>query len=284
MNTPRPALPEDTGRKTRVLTVTNGSAGSGKTTFAGAVGYATAKNSKKKVCVIGMDRQRDVSRLLGYDDPDSDENLPTLYDVVDDVFSLAEAVVPARHSKTKEWIPNLWVVLESNKLDQLEFKLAGTTARELWLFRLLPQLRGRFDVIIIDCPGDVKIATIGAIIAGDEIVGCTKSQEKEARGLTELEDKIKEIHEAYGHLGMRNGLDWVVIGEGVTSDSQGKVYRDIEAQVRKAYGTMALQPTVRDDVKVPEAYSAGQPVTLYNPKCDAAVAYTKIGRQMKLYR
>ncbi|MGW2109091.1 ParA family protein [Streptomyces sp. NPDC001948] len=277
------ALPDDTGRDTRVLTFTNGSAGSGKTTAAAALAYAAASR-RKKVCILGMDKQRDVSRLLGYDDPDGNEELPTLYDVIDDVCTLGEAVVPARNSKTGEPIENLWVVLESKKLESLEYKLAGQTARELWLHRILPQLRGRFDIVGIDCPGDVKLATIGALIAGGEIVGCTKSQEKEARGLTELEDKITEVHEAYGHIGMRDSMDWVIIGDGVTSNSQGKVYADIEGQVREAYGDLVLKPTVRDDVKVPEAYSAGQPVTLYNAKCDAAVAYTKIGRQMKLYR
>ncbi|MFE3770878.1 ParA family protein [Streptomyces sp. NPDC059122] len=277
------ALPEDTGRKTRVLVSTNGSAGSGKTTFASAVGYAAAARGKK-VCFLPMDKQRDLSRLCGYDDPDSDEDLPTLFDVLDGICSLSEAVVPALNSKTKEVISNLYLVLESRKLEHLEYKLAGETARELWLFRLLPELRGRFDIVIVDCPGDVKLATIGALIAGDEIIGCTKSQEKEARGLTELEDKITEVHRSFGHTGMRDGLDWVVIGEGVTSASQGKVYLDIEDQLRDAYGSTVVKWTVSDDVKVPEAYTAAQPVTLYSPKSRAAVAYTKIGRQMKLYR
>ncbi|MFB8035613.1 ParA family protein [Streptomyces sp. NPDC056004] len=82
---------------------------------------------------------------------------------------------------------------------------------------------------------------------------------------------------------MRDSMDWAITGDGVTSNSQGKVYADIEDQVREAYGDLVLKPTVRDDMKVPGAYSAGQPVTLYNAKCDAAVAYTEIGRQMKLY-
>ncbi|MFF5475431.1 ParA family protein [Streptomyces achromogenes] len=282
MTTDTHAIPEDTGLKTRVLVATNGSAGSGKSTFSGAVAYAAAKH-KKKVCVIGLDKQRDVSRLLGYDDPDADPNLPTLYDVIDKLFTLTEAVVPARNSKTKQVIPNLWVVLESKKLDTLEFKLAGETARELWLHRILGELRGRFDLIIIDCPGDVKLATVGALIAGDEVVGCTKSQEKEARGLTELEDKIADLAAAYGHIGMPTGVDWVVITEGVKHSSQGKVYKDMEDQLREAYEDIVLE-TVRADVRVPEAYTAAQPVTLYNPSTVAAEAYTKIGRQMKLYR
>ncbi|MFI0742375.1 ParA family protein [Streptomyces sp. NPDC021100] len=280
---PSAALPPDTGLKTRVLTVANGSAGSGKSTFAAAVAYAAAMRGKK-VCVIGLDKQRDMSHVLGYDDPDSNPALPTLYDVLDELCTLAEAVVPALNSKTGDPIPNLWIVPESEKLDKLEFMLAGTTARELWLYKIIGQLRGRFDAVLLDCPGDVKLATIGALIAGDEIVGCVKSQEKEARGLTQLEDKLYEVHQAYAHTGMRDKVDWVVIGDGVSNKKQGKVYWDVEQQIRKAYGDSVLKFTVRDDVKVPEAYTAGQPVTLYAPKSAAAEAYTKNGRQMKLYR
>lgn len=277
------SLPADTGIKTRIIAATNGSAGSGKSTFSSAVSYAAAAR-RKKICVIGMDKQRDVSRLLGYDDPDADPELPTLYDVLDETCSLTEAAVPALNTSTGEEIDGLWVVLESKKLDKLEFMLAGTTARELWLYRIIGELRGRVDAVIIDCPGDVKLATIGALIAADEVAGCTKSELKEARGLTELEDTLTEIHKAYGHTGMRDGIDWVIICDGVKDASQGKIYRDIERQVRDAYGPIALTPTVREDVKVPEAYTAGQPVTLYNPRCQAANAYTTIGRQMKLYR
>ncbi|MFJ1847101.1 ParA family protein [Streptomyces sp. NPDC088146] len=282
MSTDTLVPPPDTGRTTRVLTLASGSAGSGKSTLAAALAEQAAARGGM-VCVIGLDRQRDVSRLLGYDNPDADEELATLIDVIDDVCTLDEALVPGRHSKTGEPIPGLWLILESDKLDTLSVKLAGATAREMWLHRLLPQLLGRFDVILLDCPGNLDLGTQGALIAGTEIVGCTKSQEKEARGLTALEDKIAHLHKSFGFMGMRDGLDWIVIGEGVKAISQGKVYFDIERQVREAYGDLVVQPTIRDDVKVPESYSASLPVTLYNPKTEAATAYVKVGQAMKLY-
>ncbi|MEE1735433.1 ParA family protein [Streptomyces sp. BE147] len=277
-----PIPPVSKGRTTRVLTLASGSAGSGKSTLAAALAEQAAAHGRT-VCVLGLDRQRDVSRLLGYDNPDADEDLATLIDVIDGICTLDEALVPGRNSKTKELIPGLWLVLESSKLDTLSVKLAGVTAREMWLHRLLPQLLGRFDIILLDCPGNMDLGTQGALIAGTEIVGCTKSQEKEARGLTELEDKIADLHKSFGFMGMRDSLDWIVIGEGVTGVSQGKVYFDIEKQVRAAYGDLVVYPTIRDDVKVPEAYSASLPVTLYNPKAEAATAYVKVGQSMKLY-
>ncbi|MGW6557598.1 ParA family protein [Streptomyces hydrogenans] len=282
MNTENLTPPPAADRQTRILTLASGSAGSGKSTLAAALAEQAAAHGRT-VCVIGLDRQRDVSRLLGYDNPDADENLPTLMDVVDGLCTLDEALVPGRHSKTGEIIPGLWLVLESDKLDALTLKLAGVTAREMWLTQQLKQLDGRFDIILLDCPGNMDLGTQNALIAGTEVVGCTKSQEKEARGLTALEDKIVHLHQSYGFLGMRDGLDWIVIGEGVTGVSQGKVYHDIELQVREAYGDLVVKPTVRDDVKVPEAYSASLPITLYNPKSDAAAAYVAIGKAMKLY-
>ncbi|MFD5343496.1 ParA family protein [Streptomyces anulatus] len=282
MSTETLTPPSDTGLKTRVLTLVSGSAGAGKSTLAAALAEQAAAHGRT-VCVIGLDRQRDVSRLLGYDDPDADENLLTLIDVIDGVGTLDEALVPGRHSKTGEPIPNLWLVLESSRLDTLTVKLAGVTAREMWLHQLLPQLLGRFDVILLDCPGNLDLGTQGALIAGTEIVGCTKSQEKEARGLTALEDKIAHLNKSFRFMGMRDGLDWIVIGEGVSDVRQGKVYFDIEQQVRDAYGDLVVQPTIRDDVKVPEAYSASLPVTLYKPKSDAATALVQVGKAMKLY-
>lgn len=38
----------------------------------------------------------------------------------------------------------------------------------------------------------------GLVLAGTEIVGCTKSPEREARGLAALEDKIADLHKSFG--------------------------------------------------------------------------------------
>jgi cellulose biosynthesis protein BcsQ len=283
------ALPPDTGRPTRVLVATNGSAGSGKTSFVTAVAYAAASRGKK-VLVIPMDKQRDTSHLFGCDDPDADENLPTLFDVIDGVCTLDEAVVPAKAGEGGDIISNLWFVPESRQLGKIEFKLGGETGRELWLYRQMKHVRGRFDIIFIDCPGNQLLATQGGIIASTEIVGCIKSQEKEARGLTELEDEIADWHETFGHTGFPKEVTWIVIGEGAKEVKQGrgggsgKVFTDLEAQIRETFGDLVLRPTVRRDVKIPEAYTAQKPVTLYAPKSEAAQAYVKMGRQMKLYR
>lgn len=82
----------------------------------------------------------------------------------------------------------------------------------------------------------------------------------------------------------------MVITEGVKHGLQGKVHKDMEDRLRGARGQSSwrqCEPTwgfPRCSRGVPEAYVAAQPLTLFSPVAVAAQAYSKIGRQMKLFR
>jgi cellulose biosynthesis protein BcsQ len=275
-------IPEADGRTTRIIVGVNESGGSVKTTSVSALAAAAAQ-AGKRVLAIDTDSQRDLSHILGYDDPDGDENLLTLWDVVvEELGTLDEAVIPALQGEGGSPIPNLWLVPASKKLKELDDRLAGAMLRELWLRRLMPALQGRFDIIFIDCPGDLKLITKGALIAGTETMACVKSQEKEARALTELEDTLTEINKSFKDVGIQVELTWVVIGESVKDKSQGKVYTDAETQLREAYGSLVLKPSVRRSTKIPEAYSAQMPLPLWAPRSGATLEYVAIADSMGL--
>lgn len=278
-----PELPANAGHVTRVIVAVNESGGSVKSTTVGAMA-AIAAEEGLDVLAIDADSQRDLAHLLGYDDPDSDENIATLWDVVDGIATLDEAVIPARRGEGGPVIPNLWLVPGSRRLKELDDKLSGAMLRELWLQRLLPAVLGRFHVIFIDCPGDLKLTTKGALLASKdvEVMACVKSQEKEARALTELESTLSEMNEAFAALGVQLGIDWIVIGESVAHESQGKVFTEAEAQLREAYGELVLSPSVRRSTKVPESYSAQIPVPLYAPRSEPSLQYRQIAAGMGL--
>ncbi|MFI8265267.1 ParA family protein [Streptomyces sp. NPDC085665] len=276
-------VPENTGKNTRIIAACNKSGGSVKTTSVTALA-AEAARLKLKVLVIDADDQRDASHILGYDDPDQDENLLTLWDVVDGLGTLEEAIVPARMGEGGEPIPNLWLVPASRELDNFDLNMAGEQAREMWLMKHIQFVRGRFDVVFIDCPGDLKLIVTGVLLCTDEVMACVKSQEKEIRALTELESKIASIREDFKYLSNLPELRWIVVGEGVTDKGQGKVYQQAEDQLRAAYGEMVLKPTVRRSVRVPGAYSAQIPLTLFAPKEDASLEYKEIAKSMGLFK
>ncbi|MFF7459135.1 ParA family protein [Kitasatospora sp. NPDC008115] len=286
MTTPENSLqiPANTGRATRVIVAVNESGGSVKTTTVSALAAAAATEGLL-VLAIEADSQRDLAHILGCDDPDADENIATLWDVVDGLATLDEAVIPARRGESGPVIPGLWLVPGSRKLKELDDKLAGVMLREMWFSRLMTAVMGRFDVIFIDCPGDLKLTTKGALLADKdrvEVMACVKSQEKEARALTELESTLTEMNKAFGPLGINLGIDWIVIGESVSHESQGKVYSDSEAQLREAYGELVLSPSVRRSTKVAEAYSAQTAIPLYAPNSAPAIEYRGIAAGMGL--
>ncbi|MFD4933423.1 ParA family protein [Streptomyces virginiae] len=274
-------IPEDTGKKTRIIAACNKSGGSVKTTSVTALA-ALAAEEGFDVAVIDADDQRDASHILGYDDPDADENLLTLWDVVDGLGTLDEALVPARKGERGEIIPRLWLVPASRELDNFDLRMAGEQAREMWLLNHIKSLRGRFDVVFIDCPGDLKLIVTGVLLCTDEVMACVKSQEKEIRALTELESKIETLKNDFKFLPSLPELRWVVVGEGVTDKSQGKVFLQAEAQLREAYGDMVLTPTVRRSVKVPGAYSAQIPLPMFAPNEEASIEYKRIAAAMGL--
>ncbi|WP_327071927.1 ParA family protein [Kitasatospora sp. NBC_01302] len=264
-----------------MIVAVNESGGSIKTTTVSALAAAAAEAGLQTLA-LEADSQRDLSHIMGCDDPDADENIATLWDVVDGIATLDEAVIPARRGEGGPAIPNLWLIPGSRNLKDLDEKLIGTMMRELWLRKMMPLLRGRFDVIFIDCPGDLKLTTKGALLAGDEVMACVKSQEKEARALTELELTLAAINEAFGELGISLQVDWVVIGEAVSDKSQGKVYEDAESQLREAYGDLVVRPSVRRSTKVAEAYSAQMPLLLWAPNSEPAKEYRAVAAAMGL--
>ncbi|MFF2630887.1 ParA family protein [Kitasatospora griseola] len=285
MTTEAPQIPANIGLETRIIVAVNESGGSVKTTTVSALA-AIAAMGGLDVLVIDADSQRDLAHILGCDDPDADENLATLFDVIDGLAALDEAVIPARRGEGGPVIPHLWLVPGSRRLKELDEKLASATLREMWFNRLLSAVLGRFHVVIIDCPGDLKLTTKGALLSHKdvEVMACVKSQEKEARALTELEATLAEINATFGPFGVDLGIDWVVIGESVSHDSQGKVYVQAEAQLREAYGPLVMSPSVKRSTKVAEAYSAQTALPIFAPRSEAALQYTEIAKGMGLVK
>src|SRR5262249_39767072 len=144
--------------------------------------------------VIDADAQCDASAAVGYDNPDEIPNQANLYDVLTGAAKLEDAIVPAMagpydDEQTKP-IPNFSVVLGSSSLEEAEQLLAPKTGREFWLRTQIERIRDTYDLILIDCPGNLGLIVVNAIVAADEVVACVKPGWKELRALTRMEAKI----------------------------------------------------------------------------------------------
>ncbi|MEV5010027.1 AAA family ATPase [Streptomyces sp. NPDC055692] len=256
-----------TRRIARVLALTNQSGGAGKTTSAVNIG-ACAADLGLTTLVIDADAQCDASAAVGYDNPDDIPNQANLYDVLTGAAKLEDAVVqamagPIGEDGTKP-IPNLFVVLGSSSLEEAEQLLAPKTGREFWLRSQIERIRDTYDLILIDCPGNLGLIVVNAIVAASEVVACVKPGWKELRALTRMEAKIDEIRDTFSAMGAAAELSNILIVDCPTTRNQGAVYDDSQQQAKEAYEELVL-PTVRRSPRIPEAYAAQKVLRFYDP-------------------
>ncbi|MGC9501112.1 ParA family protein [Streptomyces sp. WG7] len=251
----------------RVISLTNQSGGAGKTTSGVNIG-ACAAHLGYTTLVIDADAQCDASAALGYDSPDDVQNQANLYDVLTGAAKIEEAVVPAMagayDDDSAKPIPNLHVVLGSSELEEAEQLLAPKTGREFWLKRQIDRIRDTYDLILIDCPGNLGLIVVNAVVASDEVVACVKPGWKELRALTRMEAKIDDIRDTFSVMGAEAELSHILIVDCPTTRNQGAVYDDSQRQARDAYEELVL-PSVRRSPRIPEAYAAQKVLRLYDP-------------------
>ena len=73
--------------------------------------------------------------------------------------------------------------------------MLSRASREKILDRALRPVRDEYDFILIDCPPQLSILTINALSCADGVIIPVKTDYLAYRGLTQLQDSIREIQE-----------------------------------------------------------------------------------------
>ncbi|MFH8295095.1 ParA family protein [Streptomyces sp. NPDC018059] len=263
----------------RIFAMVNQSGGAGKTTSAVNIAASAAEYGWRTLIVDG-DAQCDASVACGYE-PDRLEGQATLYDVLLGVANFEDTIVPALAgafgAKGTVAIENLYIALASEQLEDAEQMLATRVGREFWLRGLIDTVRGMFDLIIIDCPGNLGLYVVNAIVASDEVIGCVKPGWKELRALTRIELKIEELQRVLA--GVKAFLGKVLVVDVPTTRSQGAVYDDSRKSVASAY-TDRMLPTVRRSPRIPESYAAQKVLRIFDRTGEATQNYYDITKAL----
>jgi len=280
-----PLLDDGEDRAARIIAFTNQAGGAGKSTSAVNIG-AVAAEFGFKTLVVGLDAQCDASVALGYE-PDDLPNQANLNDVLIGSAKIEDTIVPALAgplggTDTRS-IENLYLALESAELEDAEQVLTTRMQRELWLKSALDPIRRHFDLILLDCPGNLGLVVINAIVAADEVVACVKPGWKELRALTRMETKIEQIESAFRANGAHAQLTHILVVDAPTTRNQGAVYAEGQDSVKNAYEGMVL-PTVRRSPRIPQAYAAQKVLRFLDRSAEVTSDYYKVTRALGLNR
>ena len=164
----------------RVIVITSGKGGVGKTTTSANISTALAKSGSSVVLVdtdIGL---RNLDLLLGLEN----RIVYTLVDVVEERCKLKQALVKDKKN------PNLCLLAAAQTRDK-----SAVTAEQLK--EITDQLKEDFDFILVDCPAGIEDGFKTAIAGASEAIVVTTPEMSAVRdadriiGLLEAKEEIK---------------------------------------------------------------------------------------------
>jgi chromosome partitioning protein len=247
----------------RVCSVANQKGGVGKTTTAVNLGAALAELGFR-VLVIDLDPQGNATTGLGI----SHRNVEgSIYDVIMNDTPVEDCVEPTA-------VRNLFVVPATIDLAGAEIELVPAFSRELKLRRALQVVRDDYDFTLIDCPPSLGLLTVNGLAASDDVIVPIQCEYYALEGLGQL---LRNVALVKSNLNPTLDVRGIVL---TMYDARTKLAEQVEQEVRAHFGSKVYRTVVPRTVRISEAPSFGQPVTVFDATSRGAVAYRELAKEV----
>lgn len=246
-----------------VIGVINQKGGVGKTTTAVSLSAYLAAAGKRTLLVDEDSQGNATSGLTMQKD-----GFPhTLYDVlVNDV--------PPKDAVYKTAVKRLSLLPSSIALAGAEIELVEEEGREMRLRRALDTLRDDFDFILIDCPPSLGLMTVNALTAADTIIIPIQAEFYALEGLTQLVKSCETVTR-------KLNPSLTILGILLTMfDGRTNLSIQVAEEVKRYFGQKVFRTVIPRTVKLSEAPSFGEPISIYAPKSKGASAYKSLCREV----
>lgn len=246
-----------------IISIVNQKGGVGKTTTAVNLASYLAHQGKH-VLLVDVDPQANATSGLGIDHTNLEAGIYEALVGLKEIGTVLKRTLQER----------LTVAPATMALAGAGIELVNLDNRESRLQRILDQLRGDYDYIIIDGPPSLGLLTINSLVAADEVLIPVQSEYYALEGLGQLLHTINLVQN-----NLKPSLS--IMGAIITMyDRRNRLSSSVLNELYQYFPNRIFRSVIPRSVKLAEAPSYGRSILHYQPGSKGGRAYEKLAQEI----
>ncbi|MDR9096145.1 ParA family protein [Burkholderia multivorans] len=245
----------------QVMAIANRKGGTGKTTV--AVNLAAEFVARGlRVLLVDLDSQGHCAVGLGVK---PDRGGPSVHHLfVEPTATLAQALLPTA-------IDGLWLAPADPRFDhglgeRNDLRLRTALATEAFA--------ERFDLVLIDTPPSLDALLMNALLAAHFVLVPYVPHPLSFEGVRQLVRALFPIMTRTNRALKILGFVPIMAAEHI------RQHRAVSGQMSQDFGAPRVLPGIRNDIRLAEAFAAGQPIRIYAPKSRGAADFAALAAKV----
>lgn len=247
----------------KIIAIANQKGGVGKTTTSINLSAALAAQGKK-VLIIDTDPQGNTTSGFGVEKNELDN---TVYELMLNECTIKECIL-------EDVIPNMDMLPTNVNLAAIEIETIDVANKEYILKNEIDWIKDKYDFILIDCPPSLSMLTVNAMTAADSVLVPIQCEYYALEGLSQL---IHTINLVKSRLNEDLEMEGVVF---TMYDSRTNLSAEVVENVKENLDEHIFETVIPRNIRLAEAPSFGQPITIYDPKSAGSVSYLSLAEEI----
>ena len=247
----------------RTIAIANQKGGVGKSTTAINLSACLAE-AGKRVLTVDIDPQGNTTSGLGTDKNGVEY---TLYELLLGDCDPKDCII-------ENVVERVDLIPSNVNLSGAEIELVGIEEREYILKNVLERIKEGYDYIIMDCPPSLNMLTINALTAATSVLVPIQCEYYALEGLSQLIHTIDLVRD---RLNKRLKMEGVVF---TMYDARTNLSLQVVENVKENLNQNIYKTIIPRNVRLAEAPSYGQPITIYDPRSSGAESYRLLAEEV----